>query len=94
MLAGVLAGQGTDAIHGFLLQGQDKLDLRSLLAATNWTGSTATLGNFLHVGAPDGSDAVISVTPSGKVGGASHNVATLFDSGPVSLSTLLAHSLV
>ena len=94
VLAGVLAGQGTDAIHGFLLQGQDKLDLRSLLAATNWTGSTATLGNFLHVGAPDGSDAVISVTPSGKVGGASHNVATLFDSGPVSLSTLLAHSLV
>jgi hypothetical protein len=94
VLAGGLAEQGIDAIHGFLLQGQDKLDLRSLLAATNWTGGTATLGNFLHVGAPDGSDTVISVTPSGKVGGASHNVATLFDSGPVSLSTLLAHSLV
>jgi serralysin len=94
VLAGVLAGQGTDAIHGFLLQGQDKLDLRALLAATNWTGSTATLGNFLHVGAPDGSDTVILVTPSGQVGGASHTVATLFDSGPVGLSILLAHSLV
>jgi hypothetical protein len=99
VLPGVLAGQGADAIHGFLLQGQDKLDLRSLLAATSWTGSVATLGNFLHVGAPDGSnpdgsDTVISVTPNGKIGGASHNVATLFDSGSISLSALLAHSLV
>jgi hypothetical protein len=37
---------------------------------------------------------VILVTPSGQVGGASHTVATLFDSGPVGLSILLAHSLV
>jgi hypothetical protein len=88
------AGQGTDAISGDVLQNHDTLDLRSLLSATAWAGSTATLGNFLHVSAPDGTDAVIAMTPTGKVGGASYNVATLYDSGSVSLSTLLAHSLV
>jgi hypothetical protein len=87
------AGQGGDAIQGDALQNDDRFDLRSLLAATKWTGSLATVGNFLHVSAPDGTDAVISVTPSG-VGGASYNVATLHDSGSVSLTTLLAHSLV
>jgi hypothetical protein len=94
--AGVLlpqGGQGSDAIQGDVLQNHDSLDLRSLLAATKWTGSLATIGNFLHVSAPDGTDAVISVTPTG-VGGASYNVATLHDSGSVSLTTLLAHSLV
>jgi hypothetical protein len=94
--AGVLlpqGGQGSDAIQGDVLQNHDSLDLRSLLAATKWTGSLATIGNFLHVSAPDGTDAVISVTPTG-VGGASYNVATLHDSGSVSLATLLAHSLV
>ena len=89
-----LAGQGTDTIQGYVPQDHDMLDLRSLLAATKWTGSTATLGNFLHVGAPDGIDAVISVTPNGNFGGPSYNVATLVDSGPINLSTLLAHSLV
>jgi hypothetical protein len=87
------ADQGSDAIQGDVLQHHDSFDLRSLLAATKWTGSLVTIGNFLHVSAPDGTDAVISVTPSG-VGGASYNVATLHDSGSVSLTTLLAHSLV
>jgi hypothetical protein len=88
------AGQGTDAIYGDVLQNHDTLDLRSLLSATAWTGNTATLGNFLHVSVPDGADAVIAVIPTGKVGGASYDVATLHNAGSVSLSTLLAHSLV
>jgi hypothetical protein len=87
------AGHGSDVIHGEVLQNLDTLDLRSLLAATKWTGSMTTLGNFLHTSAPDGADTVISVTPSGN-GGASYTVATLYDSGPVSLATLLVHSLV
>lgn len=88
------AGQGDDAIYGYVLQNQDTLDLRSLLAATDWNGSAATIGKFLQTGAPGGVNTVISVTPTGMAGAASHAVATLYGSGPVSLSTLLAHSLV
>jgi hypothetical protein len=88
------AGQGDDAIYGYVLQNQDTLDLRPLLAATDWNGSAATIGKFLQTGAPGGVNTVISVTPSGMAGAASHAVATLYGSGPVSLSTLLAHSLV
>ena len=87
------AGQGTDAIYGYVLQQNDTLDMRSLLAATRWNGSAATLTDFIHISAPDGVDAVISVIPSGATGGASYHVATVYGAGPVSLATVLAHSL-
>ncbi|HEY1931240.1 MAG TPA: type I secretion C-terminal target domain-containing protein [Acetobacteraceae bacterium] len=87
------AGQGTDAIYGYVLQDNDTLDMRSLLAATQWNGNAATLSDFVQVSAPDGADAVISVDPSGKAGGASYHVATLYGAGPVSVATVLSHSL-
>jgi hypothetical protein len=64
-----------------------------MLKATAWTGTSNSIGNFLHVNAPNGADAVISVTPTGVAGGASYNVAILEGTGPISLPTLLAHSI-
>jgi hypothetical protein len=88
------AGQGNDSIYGAVLQDHDTLDLRALLAATKWNGSTATIGNFVHDTTVNASNTVISVTPSGMVGGMSYNVATLEGAGAVSLSSMLAHALV
>jgi hypothetical protein len=88
------SGQGTDAIYGYVLMDNDTLDMHSLLAATQWNGNAATLADFVQVSAPDGTDAVISVDPSGKSGGATYHVATLYGAGPVSLATVLSHSLI
>jgi hypothetical protein len=87
------AGQGTDSIYGYVLLNNDTLDMRSLLAATQWNGNAATLADFVQVSAPDGADAVISVDPSGKSGGTTYHVATLYGAGPVSVATVLSHSL-
>jgi hypothetical protein len=87
------AGQGTDDIYGYVLQNGDTLDLRPLLAGTKWNGNAAELGNFVKVAAPNGADTVITVVPTGTVGGASFAVATLNGAGVANLSSLLAHSL-
>jgi Ca2+-binding RTX toxin-like protein len=42
------AGQGTDTINGDVFTNGDTLDLRPLLAGTQWNGDTSTLGNFLN----------------------------------------------
>ncbi len=87
-------GQGMDDIYGYVLLNGDILDFRSMLAGTKWNQNSATLANYLKVSTPDGSDAVISVTPTGAAGGSSYNVATLHGSGPIKFATLLAHSVV
>ncbi len=87
------AGQGTDTIYGQVMTNGDKFDLRGLLAATKWTGSASTLGNFIKTAIDGKGDAVISVNASGVAGGASTTVATLMGSGAVSVSSLLAHSI-
>jgi hypothetical protein len=89
-----LAGQGFDDINSPVLQQNDMLDLRPMLAATAWNGNLAKIGNFVQVAAPNHVDATITVDPSGVAGGASYAVATLHGSGPVSLSDLLSASLV
>jgi hypothetical protein len=88
------AGQGFDDIYGDVLQQNDMLDLRPMLAATAWKGNRATIGDFVKVVAPNQVNATITVDPSGIVGGDSYTVATLHGSGPVSLSHLLSASLV
>jgi hypothetical protein len=51
------------------------------------------IGNYLHaVSANNGHDTMISVTPNGS--GSSYNVADLHGVGAVTLSGLLAHSMV
>ncbi len=86
------ANQGHDDIYGYMMTNGDKFDLRALLASTGWNGDVATIGNYLSV-TPSGTNALIHVDPSGIAGGASYLVATLQSSGPVTLSTLLAHSI-
>lgn len=86
------AGQGSDTIYGYVMQNGDRLDLRPMLAGTQWNGSSSTIGNFISTGL-SGNSAVISVNPSGVAGGTSYKVATLMDSGNVDLNTLLGHSI-
>ncbi|HUB14398.1 MAG TPA: family 16 glycosylhydrolase [Acetobacteraceae bacterium] len=86
------ARQGDDTIYGYVMQDGDTFDLRALLAATNWNGTQATLGEFIGI-ATSGGNAVISVTPTGEASGGTYAVATLEGSGPVSLQSLLAHAM-
>ena len=84
------AGQGYDDIYGSALTNGDVLDLRSLLAATSWNGTSASIGNFLKVSMSNNS-AVFSVDPTGTAGGASYFVATFEASGQANLSAMSAH---
>lgn len=84
-------GGGNDTIYGYVLQNNDTLDLRSALAATSWNNDPATLGSFIAVATVNNS-AVISLSPTGTGGGSV--IATLQDSGSISLAALLAHSQV
>jgi len=86
------ANQGYDDIYGYVLDNGDRLDLRSLLAGTDWNGGMAGIGNVIKLTA-SGNSAVISVDPSGTASGATYAVAQLEDSGAQSLNTLLAHSI-
>ncbi len=84
-------GHGSDNVLGYVLQNGDKLNFRAALAETAWTGSRATVGNFLHV-ATSGANAIISLSNSS--GGGATQIADLFGAGQVTLSTLLVHSLI
>lgn len=86
-------GAGFDNIFGSILQNNDVLDLRFMLAGTQWDGSQASLGNYVAVQTMNGSDSVISVNPTGQSGGASSDVATLHNAGAVTLAALLAHAV-
>jgi Ca2+-binding RTX toxin-like protein len=86
------AGGGTAQIFGYVLQNGDTLDFRTTLANTSWNKDSATLGDYLKIGA-SGNDAVISIDPSGATGGPTYQLAVLHSSGPVSMAGLLAHSI-
>jgi hypothetical protein len=86
------ANKGSDNIYGYVMTNGDRFDLRPLLATTNWKGDLASIGKFVKLGT-SGGNAVISVDASGISGGATYAVATLQGSGPVSLNSLLAHSI-
>ena len=84
------AGRGSDNVLDYVLQNGDKLNFRAALAETAWTGSHATVGNFLHI-ATSGANAIISM--SNTSGGRATQIADLYGAGEISLSALLAHSL-
>jgi hypothetical protein len=84
-------GQNNDNIYGNVLTNGDTLDFRSALLGTNWDGLTSDVGNYLHVTQYDG-DAIVSLSKTSGASGST--VAYLHGAGTVSLSTLLAHSLV
>ena len=85
------ASQSIDNIYGNVLTNGDTLDFRSALLGTNWDGLTSDVGNYLHVTQYDG-DAIVSLSKT--TGGSASTIAYLHGAGTVSLSTLLAHSLV
>jgi len=84
------AGQGFDNVFGYVLQNGDTLDFRAALAETAWNGSSATLGNFLHV-TTSGANAIISLSYTS--GGSGMQIAELEGAGQVTLSSLLTHSI-
>jgi hypothetical protein len=84
------AGQGFDNVLGYVLQNGDTLDFRAALAATSWTGTQATIGNYLQV-TTSGANAIISM--SNTSGGSATQIADLEGAGQVSLTSLLAHSI-
>ena len=86
-------GNGFDDIFGPVLLNGDTLDMRTMLQAAHWNGDQSVIGNYLHaVSANNGQDTMISVTPNGS--GSSYNAADLHGVGAVTLSGLLAHSVV
>ena len=86
------ANQGSDDIYGNLLTNGDQFDLRNLLSGTSWNGDMSMIGDFVSV-STSSNNAVISVDPSAAPGGTTYTVATLQGTGPVTLSTLLAHAI-
>jgi serralysin len=85
------AGAGMDQIYGYVMTNNDKFDFTTSLKGTAWTGTSSTVGQFLHV-ATSGNDAIVSVSPVAN--GAASKVADFHDSGAVSMSSLLAHSIL
>jgi endoglucanase len=84
------AGNGYETFTSDILQSSSMLDLRSVLAATEWSGDAASIGNFVQV-ASDGQNAIVSVSSS--AGGAATAVATIDGATTATLSTLLAHAI-
>jgi Ca2+-binding RTX toxin-like protein len=87
------AGEGTVDIYGYVLTNGDTLDLRNTLAATTWTKDPETLANYLKI-SMSGNNGVLSIDADGLGAGAAVKLATLQSSGNVTMSTLLAHSMV
>jgi hypothetical protein len=84
-------GGGMDIINGSVLQANDLMDLRPVLAATKWDGSNSTLGTYLSTRVK-GSDTILSVKAAS--GGASHNIARFTGAGAISLATLIQHAIL
>ena len=80
--------QVMDDIHSYVIQNGHALDLRGMLAGTQWNQSSTSLGNYLR----GNSEGATSMTPGGVTGKASYNVATLHCSGAVTLANLSTHS--
>ena len=85
------AEAGFDDIFGYVVQDGDTFDFASALQATTWDGTADSVDQFVQI-ATSGNDAVISI--SATANGASTPVATLHDSGTVSMATLMAQSRV
>jgi len=85
------AGTGMVNVYGYAFQNGDTFDLKSALAATAWNGSIPTIGQFLHI-SKSGNDAVVSISATAAMTGT--KIADFHDSGAVSLTTLLARSVL
>ena len=94
-----LAGQGLDTINGNVLvnvnnvvqSNGDTFDLQAALAATGWDQQLSDLGDYLSLGV-SGSNALVQL--SATSGGTPVTIAVLDGSGPISLSSFVAHALL
>jgi hypothetical protein len=84
------AGKGTDAFTSNILTTGDTLDLRTALAATDWTGSASTLPNYLKV-SDSANGATLSIAPTS--GGAGVAIATINGASTATLTSLLTHAI-
>ncbi|MBV8613858.1 MAG: hypothetical protein JOY66_08825 [Acetobacteraceae bacterium] len=85
------AGQGFLDIFGPTLANGNELDFGQALTAAGWSGSSATLSQFVQVGTTLGA-ALVSITPKGAQAPAS--VLRLEGQGGLTLSGLVAHALL
>ena len=74
-----------------ILQGTDLLDLRPVLAGTQWNGNVASVGDYLHVSST-AQAAVLSV--SATANGSTTAVASFDGAMGASLKTMLAHAIL
>jgi len=90
VVALVLPSAGTsNFLDIFNYGGGDVLDFRAALAGTTWGGTAGTVGNYLSV-ATSANSAVISL--SATSGGTGVGIVKLENSGPMTLSQVLAHA--
>ena len=85
------AGKGFLDIFGPALANGNRLDFRQALSAAGWSGSLATLSQFMQVGTAQGAS-VVSITPKGA--SAPGAVVRLEGQGGLTLSGLVAHALL
>jgi hypothetical protein len=85
------AGNGSASFSASVLQDGDVFGLTTILAATRWTGSSSSVGSFLHV-IQSGRNTELLVSTTASRSAAGTLVAT-FDGEKVSLTTILQHSV-
>ncbi|HBK09297.1 MAG TPA: hypothetical protein DDZ81_26130 [Acetobacteraceae bacterium] len=84
------AGNGSDIFTSNILNTGDTLDLKTALAATQWTGSASTLSKFLTV-TDSAQGATLSI--SATSGGSGVAIATIQGATTADLTNVLAHSI-
>ena len=84
------AGKGEALFTSDILNTGDTLDLKTALAATNWSGTAATLPNYLKV-TDSSKGAVLSIAPTS--GGTGVAIASITGATSLNLTTLLTHSI-
>jgi hypothetical protein len=86
-----VAGNGSAIFSASVLSDADVFDLTAALKGTAWTGSTGTLGSYLHtVQNGANTDLLVSATATTNASG---TVLATFHHQSASLSTILAHSI-
>jgi hypothetical protein len=83
-------GNGSDTFTSNILATGDTLDLKTALAATNWTGSASTLTNYLTV---TDSAKTTTLSISSSSGGPGTAIATITGATTATLASLLTHSI-
>jgi sugar lactone lactonase YvrE len=85
------AGSGSAIFNAAVLSDGDVFNLAAALSGTSWTGSSSTLGSYLHT-LQSGANTELLVSAKATRHGTGTLLAT-FDNEKLSLSTILSHSV-